>query len=127
MIAYDANIQISLEQPLNDHHVRDFIRFHNHPWQYYCDEDNRAVCKTPIVKQYRGITIYTADEIEYRMYCINGGYVGQADGHRSMLSFNNTWIRFYGIVQPADLIKKVLLTVRKRNGGATTGLPNPNR
>jgi hypothetical protein len=61
-----------------------------------------------------GITIYRADEVEFRTYCADTGYVGQADGHRYLLSFNGKWIQFYGSGSPSNIMDRIVGSVEIR-------------
>lgn len=113
-LAYSSNVDFSPEEMDGDENISDFIRFDEGPWVYGCDSETRDFCRKPIITHKAGITIYRADEIEFRTYCVEGGYVGQGEGHRFLLSFDDKWIQFYGSGPPSDIMDRILATVEIR-------------
>lgn len=113
-LAYGMTVGFTPEEMSNDNSVSDFIRFNGAPWVYGCDSESRDICKKPIVTYRASITIYLADEIEFRTYCVEGGYVGQGEGHRFLLSFDDKWIQFYGSGSPSDTMERILSTIQIR-------------
>jgi hypothetical protein len=113
-IAYDMTVDFSPEKKGWDGSIADFIRFDGGPWMYGCDSDNREFCRKPIVTRRLGITIYRADEIEFRTYCVDSGYVGQGEGHRYLLSFKGKWIQFYGSGSPSNIMDRIVESVEIR-------------
>lgn len=114
-LAYGWDVGFSPEPIEEDGSVLDFIRLDGGPWAYGCDSETRDLCRKPIVTHRAGITIYRADEIEFRTYCVGDGYVGQGEGHRFLLSFDDKWIQFFGMGPPSDIIERILSTIQIRN------------
>jgi len=111
-LAYDMSVGFRPEEKSKDNTVSDFIRFNGGPWLYGCDSDSRDSCQTPIVTHRGGITFYRADEIEFRTYCVEGGYVGQGEGHRFLLYFDDNWIQLYGSGAPSHMMERILSTIQ---------------
>src|SRR5581483_1415477 len=113
-LAYSWEIDFSPEEMRGDGNVDDFIQFDEGPWVYGCDSDSRDLCRKPVVTRRAGITTYRADEIEFRTYCLDTGYVGQGEGHRFLLSFDDKWMQFYGSGPPSEIMDRILATVEIR-------------
>jgi hypothetical protein len=109
------SLELSKSKPINGY-LDDFVQCNGGAWTYGgdCDCENPEFCKTPVVTQQHGITIYRADEIEFRLYCIAASYFGQAEGHRFMLSVDNSWIRFYETGSTSEIMERILQTVARR-------------
>lgn len=110
-VAYGMAVNFSPEEMDTDDKVDDFIRFDGGPWVYGCDSETRDFCRKPITIHKAGITIYRADEIEFRTDCVGGDYVGQGEGHRFLLSFDDNWMQFYGSGSPSDTMERILSTI----------------
>jgi hypothetical protein len=114
-LAYGLALQFSKEIQ-RGRSVSDFVACGGDEWKYGdgCDCENSQFCRTPRIERRADITIFQADQIEYRMYCQDGGYVGQGEGHRFMLSLDNKWIQFYGIGLPSPVMERILQSTRAR-------------
>lgn len=113
-LAYGWNVGFSPEPIEEDGRVLDFIQFDGGPWVYGCDSDTRELCRKPVVTHRAGITTYRADEIEVRTYCVDGGYVGQGEGHRFLLSFDDNWMQFSGSGLLSDAMERIVSTIQIR-------------
>lgn len=113
-LAYGMTVGFSPEEMSGDENVADFVRFKGGPWVYGCDSGSEEFCRKPTIRRRSGITIYHADEDEFRTYCVGGDYVGQGEGHRFLLSFDGKWIQLYGSGSPSEIMDRILATVEKR-------------
>ncbi|MBV9267365.1 MAG: hypothetical protein JO061_14430 [Acidobacteriaceae bacterium] len=114
-IAYGMTLNFSKEQVSRDGTVvADFTRIHGGAWLYGCNSDQQF-CKTPTLTRRPGITIYHAAEIEFRTYCLDGGYVGQGEGDRFLISLKDTWIQFYGTGSPSQLMDRIVASLASTN------------
>jgi hypothetical protein len=71
-------------------------------------------CKNAVLSERGGITELRANQIDWKMYCRDGGYVGSGTGDRRVLTFGDTWIVVEAEGQPAELVERLVETVKRR-------------
>jgi len=64
-----------------------------------------------MVKQQSGKTILGLGH-EWRVYCADGGYVGQGDGADQVVLWGNYWIEF--MVSDSDMVDRLVKSARIR-------------
>ena len=62
------------------------------------------------------MTVLSGDEMEWRVYCRNGGYVAQGFGFYRLLLLDDRWSDLSGQGPPSELIETIVKTVRRRGG-----------
>jgi hypothetical protein len=72
-------------------------------------------CKTALPAEQEGMTVLTADDREWRVYCRDGGYVGLGSGSRKILTFGDAWIEVEAEGAPAELVGQLVSTAKKRH------------
>ena len=90
--------------------------FNASQWRYGlgCDCENLDQCRAATVSDRKGMTILGGDEREWRVYCRNGGYVAQGDGHYHVLLIDNRWVQLYGMGPPSGLVERIVATGKRR-------------
>jgi len=85
-------------------------------WRYGlgCDCENLGNCEAATVSHRKGMTILGGDEREWRVYCRNGGYVAQGDGHYHVLLIDDRWVQLYGMGPPSGLVERIVATGKRR-------------
>jgi hypothetical protein len=78
-----------------------------------CDKTPSACSLVP-VRRREGMTILSADEHEWRVYCHGGGYVAQGEGHDTVLLIGDRWMDLRGEGPPSKLIGRIVATARPR-------------
>ena len=81
---------------------------------YDCKCGDISHCKTAPASMRDGMTILRGDEREWRTYCRNGGYVGQGDGVRRILTFGDMWIVAEGQGPAAEMVERIVGTAKRR-------------
>lgn len=71
-------------------------------------------CKSAVMSEHAGMTELRADQMDWKMYCRDGGYVGSGLGDRRVFTFGDTWIVVEGEGKPAELVGRLVATVKKR-------------
>jgi hypothetical protein len=82
---------------------------------YGCKCENASKCTTAPAVNRDNMTILQGDNIEWRLYCRGGGYVGQGDGHRRVITFGDTWIAVQGQSRAGDLVDRIVATAKRRS------------
>jgi hypothetical protein len=75
---------------------------------------NPGGCKTAVLMDRGGMTELKADEMEWRVYCRDGGLVGSGSGDRRVLMFGDNWIVVEGEGPPAKLVERLVETVKRK-------------
>ena len=85
-------------------------------WKYgrQCDCDNLGACRDAEISRQNGIAVLAGDEMEWRIYCRNGGYIAQGFGYDRLLLMGSRWVEMSGQGPPSELIAEILKTVRRR-------------
>jgi hypothetical protein len=78
-----------------------------------CDKTPSACSLVP-VRRREGMTILSADEHEWRVYCHGNGYVAQGEGHETVLLIGDRWINLRGEGPPSELIGRIVATARPK-------------
>jgi hypothetical protein len=78
-----------------------------------CGRDQDG-CKTAEAMEREGMTILKADQLEWRVSCRNGGYVGLGWGDRRVMTFEDTWIVVEAEGQPAELVERIVGSAKRR-------------
>lgn len=79
-----------------------------------CNELTGVFCDTPAeVMQKDEMTFISADEQEWRGYCIGGGYMGQTEGARRVILIGDQYVQFVGEGAPSELIEEIIPTVKR--------------
>ncbi len=72
-------------------------------------------CKAAVAAEQEGMTVLTADDRAWRVYCRDGGYVGLGAGSRRILTFGGAWIVVEAEGAPAELVGRMVATAKKRH------------
>lgn len=91
-------------------------------WRYgsLCDCGAREnTCQVPKITQSQGNTFLNLDQSEWRVYCRNGGYVGQGYGADRFVLLKNHWFEAYATGAGSAIIKRLVQTVNTRAAGKT--------
>ena len=114
MAYLDFNIQIT-QGSTDDEGAGYFVRCAG-KWRYgrQCDCDNLDACRIAEITQENGMTVLCGDEMEWRVYCRNGGYVAQGFGSYRLLLLDDRWSDLIGQGPPSELIETIVKTVRRR-------------
>jgi len=116
LMAYDG-WEINVRQGGDaENETTDFVHCQD-KWIYGYDckcGANRDGCKAAVEADRGGITELKADQMEWRMYCRDGGDVGSGRGERRVLTFGDTWIVVEAEGQPAELVERLVETVKRR-------------
>jgi hypothetical protein len=80
-----------------------------------CDTSERNTASLSVleVSQQPGRTILGI-EGEWRVYCADGGYVGQGDGEDRLVLLHDSWIEFTGAGQTSDIVDRLVKSARVR-------------
>src|SRR6516162_11230297 len=81
-------------------------------WKYgrSCDCTDAQSCKTVPVSKQAGMTVLDANLDEWRVYCRDGGYVGQGDGYDRIFLIDENWVERTGT---SVITNRIISTVRK--------------
>jgi hypothetical protein len=79
-----------------------------------CKCEDATRCKDAPAVDRGGMTILQGGQMEWRTVCRGGGYVGAGKGDRQVVTFGDTWIVVEGQGPAAELVDKVVGTVKKR-------------
>ena len=81
-----------------------------------CNAENNnppGCADAPVIR--RGpLTILDGDNIEWRNYCAQGGYVALGEGHLRMLILGDRWIEFSGRGDDGEIALRIVTTVKIR-------------
>jgi hypothetical protein len=85
-------------------------------WKYgrQCECDNLDACETAEIQEVNGMTVLGGDNMEWRIYCRNGGYVASGFGVDRLILIGDRWFDLSGEGPPSELIETILKTVRRR-------------
>jgi hypothetical protein len=72
-------------------------------------------CKEAVAAEQEGMTVLTADDRAWRVYCRDGGYVGLGKGSRRILTFGDAWVVIEAQGAPAELVVRMLATAKRRH------------
>lgn len=116
LMAYDG-WEINVRQGGDaENDTTDFVQCQD-KWIYgydcKCGVDRNG-CKTAVASDRGGMTELKANQMEWRVYCRDGGDVGSGWGDRRVLTFGDTWIVVEAEGQPAELVERLVETVKKR-------------
>lgn len=78
-----------------------------------CSGPTDAACRVAKVSVRDGMTILVADDQEWRIYT-RSGYVGEGEGHQTLVLLGDRWVNLTGEGPPSDLIASVVKTMRPR-------------
>jgi hypothetical protein len=78
-----------------------------------CFEPTDAACRVAKMSVRDGMTILEADDQEWRIYT-HSGYVGEGDGHETLVLPGDRWVNLSGEGPPSDLIASIVRTMRPR-------------
>jgi hypothetical protein len=85
-------------------------------WRYgaNCGDDikDSALSHIPAQSLRHGMRILDISDREWRMYCRNGGYVGQGDGKDRVILLQNGWIRITREGDDSGIVGRILDTIR---------------
>lgn len=115
LMAYEGN-EIDILQGTEANTVTsDFVQCGN-KWiyGYGCKCENTSKCTVASSDDRDNMTILQADHIEWRLYCRGGGYVGQGEGHRRVITFGDAWIVVEGQGVAAELVDRVVASAKRR-------------
>ena len=80
---------------------------------YSCDSESDESCTRPAKSpQQGGITVIDISQHEWRTYCIDGGYQGQAEGVDRVLLLGNTWVEVSG--ENSDVVTRIVDSATRR-------------
>lgn len=71
-------------------------------------------CKAAVAAEQEGMTVLTADEREWRVYCRDGGYAGLGEGSRRIVTFGDAWIVIEAEGAAGELVGRLAGTAKKR-------------
>jgi hypothetical protein len=115
LMAYDG-YQVSVRQGAEANNATsDFVQCGD-KWSYGydCKCGDVSRCKNAPATERGGMMILRGDERGWRTYCRNGGYIGQGEGVRRILTFGDTWIDVEGQGPPSELVEKIVSTAKRR-------------
>ena len=116
LMAYDG-YEIDIKQGPDANTVTsDFVQCGD-KWIYGHDDckcGEEKGCKIAAAADHGGMTMLRGDEMEWRAYCRGGGYVGQDQGDRRVLTFDDNWIVMEGRGPVAELVERVVGTAKRR-------------
>jgi hypothetical protein len=88
-------------------------------WMYGtgCDAESDSGCREATVRHEGKISILNADDQEWRIYCRDGGYVGQGEGQETVLLVGDRWVDLRQQGAPSHLIERIITTAKIRPAG----------
>jgi hypothetical protein len=81
---------------------------------YECKCEDATRCKDAPAEEREGMTILRGEKREWRADCRGGGYVGEGQGDRRIVTFGDTWIVVEGQGPVAVLVEKIVGTAKKK-------------
>ena len=113
-MAYDTDITVS--EGLGDAAKPSRLVRCGNEWRYDadCGDDlkNSAFSHIPVQSVRHGMKILDISDREWRLYCRDGGYVGQSDGTDLIVLLKNGWVEISGENQPSDIVGRIVDTIQ---------------
>jgi hypothetical protein len=78
-----------------------------------CSKPTDAACRVAKMSVRNGMTVLEADDQEWRIYN-RSGYVGQGEGHETLVLLGDRWMDLSGEGPPSDLIASIVRTMKPR-------------
>lgn len=78
-----------------------------------CDENNHVFYCVPQATRLNGMTMLNLDGQEWRVYCRDGGYVGQGEGTMRVLFAGERWVELIGLLPSEELMERLLKSVKR--------------
>jgi hypothetical protein len=81
-----------------------------------CDakDDEPRGCKEVNASTIHGLSVFEADEQEWRVYRRGGGYEGEGEGHETLVLFGDSFVDLKGGGPPSELIQRIVKTIKLR-------------
>jgi len=72
-------------------------------------------CSDAGVSKQQGLTVLNLDEREWRMYCSEGGYIGQGEGAFRIILVKGGWVEFYAEGESDEIVDRLIGTIKERS------------
>lgn len=80
-----------------------------------CGRDEGSSCHVAKVTRSGSATILDVSDQEWRVYCRDGGYVGQGDGEDIVVLLPHSWLEIFSSSNSSEVVTRLIKTIKERS------------